>query len=555
MGDSKENSDYQNIIKNQVYQDFSNNCSDCYDNAGYLDGVIDDLKKLGCELDTQEIVASSEKTLEEAVRMARKESLGRLSKDFLDSVGNKEVSATDVAPCDNNTPCDEESQASKAIESLIGTGETTALHEKHPIFLANSLIDPEFFRDANLVPDQLTETTNGVLAGEIFRNHLVHCEPLGGFLVFTGKRWEKDEGKARGFAMSFASRQLQFAGEQLMTHKAKVKQREEAAEAAQANGTFDRKKNAQEIKAEAESKELIDSYYMLAKKANTPAGIKKLLRSMIMCLDAKPEEFDANPVLLNTPSGTVNLRTGELLPHNSADRITQITSVSPSFKNMDKWLGFIKNLTSGDKEFELFLQKLAGSFLLGIGSDFAVLALGDGNNGKSLFFDMPIMILRDYVCMLSSDVITANKTKNIGAELATLKGKRLALVSEIPGGKHLDVNAIKRIASTDFVLVNAKYCNPVSFEPSHTFVVLTNNYPVVRANDCSALRRIIAVPFSARFDQADKTEDYEKIFFEESGGAALQWMIEGAYIFISQGFSFGQFPDCVEEETKQHRLD
>jgi putative DNA primase/helicase len=32
-------------------------------------------------------------------------------------------------------------------------------------------------------------------------------------------------------------------------------------------------------------------------------------------------------------------------------------------------------------------------------------------------------------------------------------------------------------------------------------------------------------------------------------------MIEGAYIFISQGFSFSPLPDCVVEETSEYRLE
>jgi phage/plasmid-associated DNA primase len=32
-------------------------------------------------------------------------------------------------------------------------------------------------------------------------------------------------------------------------------------------------------------------------------------------------------------------------------------------------------------------------------------------------------------------------------------------------------------------------------------------------------------------------------------------MIEGAYIFISQGFSFSPLPDCVAEETSEYRFE
>ncbi|MDR1640624.1 MAG: hypothetical protein LBT59_13090, partial [Clostridiales bacterium] len=178
-----------------------------------INNFSDDYCQEGDEPDKPESVASLEKKLQEAIRMAQKESLSRLNKGFLDSVGNDEMSATDAEPCD------EEEQDSNVLDEWFNTGERTVLPEKCPRFLDNSLIDPEFFQGVSLIPVQLTESMNAMLAGKIFCNHLAHCRPLGGFLVFTGKRWEKDEDKARGLIMSFASQQLHFAGEQLIEQK------------------------------------------------------------------------------------------------------------------------------------------------------------------------------------------------------------------------------------------------------------------------------------------------------------------------------------------------
>ena len=42
-----------------------------------------------------------------------------------------------------------------------------------------------------------------------------------------------------------------------------------------------------------------------------------------------PEQWDCNPWLLNTPAGTVDLRTGDMRPHAREDYITKCTAVGP----------------------------------------------------------------------------------------------------------------------------------------------------------------------------------------------------------------------------------
>jgi putative DNA primase/helicase len=57
------------------------------------------------------------------------------------------------------------------------------------------------------------------------------------------------------------------------------------------------------------------------------------LRAMVALAASEPElvarreDFDRDQWLLNTPSGTVDLRTGRIRPHDRADLITKITGV------------------------------------------------------------------------------------------------------------------------------------------------------------------------------------------------------------------------------------
>ena len=62
--------------------------------------------------------------------------------------------------------------------------------------------------------------------------------------------------------------------------------------------------------------------------ANTVAAIEKLARSDRRHATTV-DIWDADPWLLNTPGGIVDLHTGKMLPHDPEQYITKITAVAP----------------------------------------------------------------------------------------------------------------------------------------------------------------------------------------------------------------------------------
>ena len=63
--------------------------------------------------------------------------------------------------------------------------------------------------------------------------------------------------------------------------------------------------------------------------AQTVAAIERLARADRRHA-ATVEQWDADPWLLNTPGGAVDLRTGDLLRHESGRYLTKITGASPA---------------------------------------------------------------------------------------------------------------------------------------------------------------------------------------------------------------------------------
>jgi putative DNA primase/helicase len=82
-------------------------------------------------------------------------------------------------------------------------------------------------------------------------------------------------------------------------------------------------------------------------------------------LAATTDQWDANPWLLNTPSGTVDLRTGNLRQCEPADYLTQVTACAPAAMECVLWHAFLDRITDKNKELKDYLQLVFGYALSG----------------------------------------------------------------------------------------------------------------------------------------------------------------------------------------------
>jgi putative DNA primase/helicase len=109
-----------------------------------------------------------------------------------------------------------------------------------------------------------------------------------------------------------------------------------------------------------------------------------------------PDQFDADPWSLNTPSGYLNLKTGELLSHRHDRHVTKVTAVSPA-GDCPLWLTFLGRVTGGNSELISYLQRVAGYCCTGRTTEQALFFLyGTGANGKGTFVNTIHEVLADY---------------------------------------------------------------------------------------------------------------------------------------------------------------
>src|SRR5262249_52677928 len=151
-------------------------------------------------------------------------------------------------------------------------------------------------------------------------------------------------------------------------------------------------------------------------------------------LIASFELFDADPWLLNTPGGIVDLRTGEIRPARPEDYMTQMTAVAPSVPGGEcqTWLKFLDKITEGNVELILFIQRMLGYSLTGLTQEHALFFLyGSGGNGKGVLINTVAGIMGNYHTTASMTTFVESKQDQHPTDLAGLRGARLVTANEI----------------------------------------------------------------------------------------------------------------------------
>ena len=153
--------------------------------------------------------------------------------------------------------------------------------------------------------------------------------------------------------------------------------------------------------------------------AKTVAAIERLARADRRHA-ATVEQWDADPWVLNTPSGIVDLRTGSTLLHDPERYITKIVAVAPGGE-CPLWLKFLAEVTGGNNELQGFLQRIAGYALTGSIREHALFFFyGTGGNGKGVFLNTLTEILADYGAVAPMETFIVTQGERHPTDLAGL---------------------------------------------------------------------------------------------------------------------------------------
>jgi putative DNA primase/helicase len=284
-----------------------------------------------------------------------------------------------------------------------------------------------------------------------------------------------------------------------------------------------------------------------ASRINAAVALAKGDRRLVVT----PECLDAHPHLLNTLSGTVDLRTGQVHDHDAAALHTKCTGVGLTYyRPARRWLAFLERILP-EPDVRAFLQRAVGySATASVAEQVLFLCHGPGANGKSTLFNVLRLVLGDYAHQAAPDLLLTKRHDTHPTEVAALRGRRLVVATETSEGRRLDSALVKRLTGGD--PVSARFMRQDFFEflPSHKLWLGCNHLPRVADHSPAMWRRIRLVPFDVSIPPEERVADLDCQLVEEEGPAILAWIVEGALAWREHGLAA---PADVALATESYR--
>lgn len=267
-----------------------------------------------------------------------------------------------------------------------------------------------------------------------------------------------------------------------------------------------------------------------------------------------PLVFDADPEMLNTPTGYLSLERGEVLPATPENYATRITGgrVDPE-AHSELWEGFLARVLP-DGEVRAFVQRLIGMSLLGeVREHIMPIFTGSGRNGKGTLRDALMAALGTYALEVDPEILMSTSTPRHLTFLMELKGRRLVFCSETEKGRRFAESMMKRLVGGDPIQANRMREDPITFLPSHTLIMCTNHLPRVSGDDPAVWARIRVVPFDVVIPPDEQDPRLPKrLQAPEVQDAILAWAYEGYQEYAKRGLDE---PEAVRVRTAAYRQD
>ena len=267
------------------------------------------------------------------------------------------------------------------------------------------------------------------------------------------------------------------------------------------------------------------------------------------------DELDAYPDYLNCRNGIINLRNGELIPHESGFMMTKLAGCDydTSGAKPELWMKFLDDVTKGNKSLQEYLQRSVGYSLTGSTIEqCAYFLYGIGNNGKSTFQAVIRDMLGGYCQTVQPEktlMIKAWGSESMGSDIARLKGARLVVCDEPDDGARLNESLIKQLTGGSRITCRFLYGDEFEYSPEFKIWMAMNHKPKIRGTDNGIWRRIKLLLFEVSIPQ-------EKVDKELAGKLKkelpqiLAWAVRGCIKWRQNGL---MEPECVKAASQEYR--
>lgn len=286
------------------------------------------------------------------------------------------------------------------------------------------------------------------------------------------------------------------------------------------------------------------------KYTQSTAGIAAIARRAGDQAALSITELDRQPWVLNTPSGLVDLRTGQIEDNQPGQHCARITHVGCRNEPSPRWTKFLDDTFGKDADVQSYVQRLIGLSASGQpGEQILPFVYGAGANGKSVFMEVVQRVLGDYASSASSRMLMRQTFHGHETEIARLAGARLVVLSELNDGERFDEAQVKLLTGGDRLSARYMRMDHFNFDPTHQLWLVGNHRPQVGVGGEAFWRRVRLIPFRRTVAAEDRVPDLARILVAEEGPAILKWIVDGAVDYATGGL---REPITVTHATEEY---
>lgn len=270
------------------------------------------------------------------------------------------------------------------------------------------------------------------------------------------------------------------------------------------------------------------------------------------------QEFDTQTHLLNVRNGIINLKTGQLLPHDrnlllskyiDIDFIPERAGTAYNFNN------FLRSISCDNPEFISDLQLIFGYGITGETREQVMFLLhGTGSNGKTTLIEAIRRVVAPFVKIFPIEQLTS-KVATDGTKpnpaLAAASSARILFTSESNEKDSLNEGRVKSLTGGNTLTTHDKFKSTFEFLPKFKIYFDTNFLPKIKGLDFAIWRRIKVLKFQATFtpDTVD-VKLPEKLRTQHEQEGILSWLVAGAVRYYNNGLVLS---DDVAQATEEYK--
>jgi len=268
-------------------------------------------------------------------------------------------------------------------------------------------------------------------------------------------------------------------------------------------------------------------------------------------LPVRIDAFDGKPFAFNCGNGIVDLRTGELHPHDRAEMHTKLSPVmyEPN-ATAPKWTAFLDRIFASDESLIRFVQRAVGYSLTGDVSEQCLFILhGTGANGKSVFLKTIAALVADYGQATRTETFMVKRHVGVSNDVACLRGARFVSAVETDEGQRLAESNVKQMTGGDKIRARFLFKEEFEFVPQFKLWLAANHKPEIRGQDHAMWRRIKLIPFGVTIPENERNAHLDAELQDELPGI-FAWAVRGCMAWQREGLGL---TEAVKRATADYQ--